>query len=201
MFPQYPIYVPTMLCCTSLWEVKPSTTTTIYCLHPLPLLFYCLHQHNFTISGNSCLERWKLLINFITRTLGFPGNSVGEESVCNAGDLGLIPGSGRLPGEGKGYYPLQCSCLENSKTEKPGGLQSMGLQIVGHDWATKPSPLPPPPPGPYQENHQLLNRNHQPIVYTPKLFEPLSSKSSPTRSTSLKLLHCDPGPSSSKDPL
>ena len=35
------------------------------------------------------------------------------ESVCNAGDLGSIPGSGRSPGEGKGH-PLQYSCLENS---------------------------------------------------------------------------------------
>ena len=33
-------------------------------------------------------------------------------SACNAGDLGLIPGSGRSPGEGNGN-PLQCSCLEN----------------------------------------------------------------------------------------
>ena len=34
-------------------------------------------------------------------------------SACNAGDLGLIPGSGRSPGEGKGN-PFQYSCLENS---------------------------------------------------------------------------------------
>ena len=34
---------------------------------------------------------------------GFPGNSAGKESVCNVGDLGLIPGSGRSPGEGIGY--------------------------------------------------------------------------------------------------
>ena len=37
-----------------------------------------------------------------------------KESVCNAGDLGLIPGLGRSTGEGKGY-PLQYSGLENSK--------------------------------------------------------------------------------------
>ena len=36
-----------------------------------------------------------------------------KESACNAGDLGLIPGMGRSPGEGKGY-PLQYSDLENS---------------------------------------------------------------------------------------
>ena len=38
--------------------------------------------------------------------------SDGRESVCNAGDSGSIPGSGRSPGEGNGC-PLQCSCLGN----------------------------------------------------------------------------------------
>ena len=46
--------------------------------------------------------------------MGFPDNSAGKESACNAGDLGLIPGLGRSPGEGKGY-PLQYSGLESSK--------------------------------------------------------------------------------------
>ena len=45
--------------------------------------------------------------------MGFPGGSAGKESARNAGDLGLIPGLGRSPGEGKGY-PLQYSGLENS---------------------------------------------------------------------------------------
>ena len=44
---------------------------------------------------------------------GFPCGSAGKESVCNVGDLGLIPGLGRSPGEGKGH-PLQYSGLENS---------------------------------------------------------------------------------------
>ena len=44
---------------------------------------------------------------------GFPGGSDGKESASNAGDLGLIPGLGRCPGEGSGY-PLQYSCLLNS---------------------------------------------------------------------------------------
>ena len=43
----------------------------------------------------------------------FPDNSAGKESSCHAGDLGLIPGLGRSPGEGKGY-PLQYSDMENS---------------------------------------------------------------------------------------
>ena len=44
--------------------------------------------------------------------LGFPGGSDSKESACNVGDLGLIPGLGKSPGEGKGY-PLQYSGLEN----------------------------------------------------------------------------------------
>ena len=43
---------------------------------------------------------------------GFPCSSGGKVSACNAGDLGLIPESGRSPGEGNGN-PLQYSCLEN----------------------------------------------------------------------------------------
>ena len=42
-----------------------------------------------------------------------PDVSDGNLSICNAEDLGLIPGSGRSPGEGSSY-PLQHSCLENS---------------------------------------------------------------------------------------
>ena len=43
---------------------------------------------------------------------GFAGGSDGKESAYSAGDLGLIPGSGRSPGEGGGN-PLQSSCLYN----------------------------------------------------------------------------------------
>ena len=50
---------------------------------------------------------------WVGQLLGFPGGSDDKESSCNAGDLGLIPGSGRSPGEGNGN-PLQYSCLENS---------------------------------------------------------------------------------------
>ena len=43
----------------------------------------------------------------------YPDSSAGKESTCNAGELGLIPGLGRYPGEGKGYT-IQYSGLENS---------------------------------------------------------------------------------------
>ena len=44
--------------------------------------------------------------------LGFPGGSDSKESACNVGDLGLILGFGRSPGEGQ-VNPFQYSCLEN----------------------------------------------------------------------------------------
>ena len=44
--------------------------------------------------------------------MGFSGGSEGKASTWNAGDPGLIPGSGRSPGEGNGN-PCQYSCLEN----------------------------------------------------------------------------------------
>ena len=62
----------------------------------------------------------------------FPGGSEGNESSCNAEDPGLIPGLGISLGEGNGY-PLQYSCLVNSRTNEPGGLQSKGLQRVRHE--------------------------------------------------------------------
>ena len=50
----------------------------------------------------------KSTLMLANKDLGFPGSSAGKESACNAGDPGLIPGSGRSPGEGMGY-PLQYS--------------------------------------------------------------------------------------------
>ena len=64
--------------------------------------------------------------------MGFPTVSNGKESAGNAGDLGLIPGLGRSPGESNDN-PLQYSCLENPRDGRLGGLPSMGSQRVGHD--------------------------------------------------------------------
>ena len=59
--------------------------------------------------------------------IGLPCSSDGKESACKAGDPGVIPGSGRSPGEGNGN-PLQYSCLENSMDR--GAWQAM-IQEVG----------------------------------------------------------------------
>ena len=51
-----------------------------------------------------------------------------KESACNAGDLGLIPGLGRCPGEGKGH-PLQYSGLENSMDCVVHGVPRSGTRL------------------------------------------------------------------------
>ena len=61
------------------------------------------------------------LLAVLTVSHPFQGGSEDKASACNAGDLGLIPGLGRSPGEGNGN-PLQYSCLENPM--EPGGPQT-----------------------------------------------------------------------------
>ena len=51
--------------------------------------------------------------------MGFPGGSDGKESACRAGDLGFIPGRGRLPGGGNGSHSSVLAC-EVPWTEEPG---------------------------------------------------------------------------------
>ena len=76
------------VCCPSL----PDGRRAVHSLHLL--LCSCKQPHQYPVSR------------------GFLGDSDSKESACNAGALGLIPGSGRSPGEGNGN-PLQYSCLEN----------------------------------------------------------------------------------------
>ena len=84
--------------------------------------------------------------------MGFPGGSDGKESTCNAGDLGLIPGLGRSPGEGNGN-PLQYSCLEN-----PHGQRS----LVGYSpWGPKESDM----------TEQLSTAQHMPKTELSKIPE------------------------------
>ena len=56
-----------------------------------------------------------------TRAGSFPGGSDGKESACNAGDIGLIPGSGRSPGKGMANHSSIISWRIPWR-EEPGGL-------------------------------------------------------------------------------
>ena len=81
---------------SSKWEISP-LDHHIQCSLPL--------AHQLML-----LARW-------LQHQGFPGGLHGKESAYQAGELGLIPGSGRCPGEGNGN-PLQYSCLENPMDRK-----------------------------------------------------------------------------------
>ena len=96
-------------------------------------------ESEFRISSTECLA----LVVFKTPPVilrGFPGGSVGKESIRNASDTGhadSISGSGRSLGGGHGN-PLQYSCLENVHAQRSlegwaGQLESLGSQRVGHD--------------------------------------------------------------------
>ena len=67
---------------------------------------------------------------------GFPGDSDGKESACNAGDLGLIPGW-EYPLEKRMAIHFSIPAWRISQTEEPGGLQSMVSHRVGYDWVTE----------------------------------------------------------------
>ena len=79
--------------------------------------------------------------------LGFPGGADSEESACNSGDLSLIPGSGRSPGEGSGD-PFQYSCLENPMDCSPPDSSVHGFSRQDY-WSglSFPSPGDIPDPG------------------------------------------------------
>ena len=70
------------------------------------------NQWHNAVAGSPLGERPRWTWGRVSAKDGFPGALDSKESACNTGDPGLMPGSGRSPGEGNGY-PLQYSCLEN----------------------------------------------------------------------------------------
>ena len=101
-------------------------TITFLCLsrHVLPSVDYIRQCYVLVFA----VQQGELVIYIYV----YPGGSDGEESACNAGDLGLILGLGRSPGEGKATRS-RILAWRIPWTEEPGGLQSMGSQRVRHD--------------------------------------------------------------------
>ena len=73
--------------------------------------------HNWATSHIGGTESVFSILKLYLFLLGFPPGSDGKESACNVGDLGLIPGLGRSPGEWHGNR-LQYSCLENPRGQR-----------------------------------------------------------------------------------
>ena len=92
----------------------------------MPILFYWFRYYLIKLHKNNGRHKQvgtntSDLIQQLN-CMGFPGSSDGKESTCNAGDLGLIPGSRRSPGEKNGN-PLQYSCLQNPMNTPWGHLE------------------------------------------------------------------------------
>ena len=95
------------------------------------MLFFFLHLFHYGLSPDiGCSSLY-----YMGYWLGFPGGSDGKESACNLGDLGSIPGKKDLLEKGMATHS-SILAWRIPWTKEPGGLQFMGLQRVGHDWAT-----------------------------------------------------------------
>ena len=81
----------------------------------------------------------RLYCRKVKQLSGFPCSSVGKESACNAGDLGLIPGLERSPEE-ENSNPLQYSCLENPMDRGAWQATVPWVTRVRHNLGTKPLP-------------------------------------------------------------
>ena len=91
-----------------------------------------------------------LLNSFVSSNsfVGFPGSSASKESTCNVGDPGLIPGSGRFPGEGIGYphqyslASLVAQTVKNLPAMREAWAQALGWEDpLEKGWATHSSNL------------------------------------------------------------
>ena len=99
--------------------------------------FHPFSKH-YHIWGNGELEHPHRNFRGHIQPMGFPGGSDSRESTCNAGDPGLIPGSGRSSGTGNVTHS-SILAWRIPWTDEPGGLQFKRSQRVGHNWATNTS--------------------------------------------------------------
>ena len=96
-----------------------------------------IEQHDFHCEGNSVSIEFDYISQILVPTTrkGFPCSSADKESSCNAGDLGLIPGSGSSPGKGIGY-PLQYSwaSLVAQTVKNPPAMWETWVRFLGWEY-------------------------------------------------------------------
>ena len=106
---------------------------------------------------NPGLEPKSLKSPALAGEFGLPCGSAGKESTCNAGDLGLIPGLGRFPGERKGY-PLQYSGLENFTDCIAHGVSKSRTRLSAFHFTSLPLVPPGKPEISYRKQEILRSR-------------------------------------------
>ena len=135
-------------CKSGLWLFDERTGGLMLCKlaslysHHIPLVLHEVHSSCVSPPENLCLPPflisvWRMETMFYSflSSYAYPDGSEAK-SPANAGDMGLIPGSGRSPGGGNGNL-LQYSCLENPMNRRTCWLQSLGSQRIEHDWVNK----------------------------------------------------------------
>ena len=118
----------------NLWQDLALVSLTPYPSHQKSCVYLLLNQHCVALIRKSRTTKTFPRSTFSPKPPNGQGNNTNKSwwlsskaSTCNAGDEGLIPGSGRYPGEGNDN-PLQYSCLGNPMDRGTRGLQSMVLQ-------------------------------------------------------------------------
>ena len=132
--PSAPSHFSRMLQSTRLSSMCYTSNFPLAVLHMVMCMFQC-YSLNLSTFSFPTVPTSVSTSAFLVLGRGFPGGSDDKESACNAGETGLIPGSGRSPGEGNGSL-FQYSCLENPMDRENYGVQSMNWQRIRHDWAT-----------------------------------------------------------------
>ena len=88
-------------------------TAEYFSLRYIRTLFFFCFVLFFLVTALLKCTTYSIEFTLLKYIMGFPGGAVVKKATFNEGDLGLIPGLGKSPGEGKGNL-LQYSCLENS---------------------------------------------------------------------------------------
>ena len=135
------------LCALSWWcylTISSTATPFSFCLQSFPISgsfpvswLFTLGRQSIGDSASASVLPMTIQGWFLGLICGFHGASDGEESTCNVGDLGSIPGLEKSPEERAIQSTWVCLPGESPWTEELRGLQSMGSQRVGHDWAPK----------------------------------------------------------------
>ena len=148
MWPFSLVRPPVLLSNIMLANHSPTSPSRMF---PYPLAFLScdftpLPQENLVLVGTLPLAN---LVKALPRGIlyastGFSGGSDGKESTCNAGDLGFWFLGWEDPLEEGMATISSILAWRIPWTEEPGGLQSMGSQRVGHNWAAEHSTAPLP---------------------------------------------------------
>ena len=120
---------------TGFWAGEPDSKQITWFFNLLIIYVFIFIEIYLIYSVSGIQQSDSVIHTYISKHMcvyGLPWGSESKASACNAGDPGSIPGFRRTAGEGNGNHSSFLAWTI-PWTQEPGGLQSMGLQIVRHD--------------------------------------------------------------------